>query len=152
MEAAENRSSKTASPCNVMLCKVCDRTIFSIRNSEPGSCDGPKPELFEYAERQDTWRGAHHTEYGTFLYAVTRRCYICYTLYEACPREARKHAESFRTFYEIQPQGDDRYSLQFAIELRQSSRLIEAAVQVIEPYGIFKILPKTGMYPDLLLA
>lgn len=144
MEVHEEGNSKIINPCSVMLCGVCDRAISSIRNSKPGSCTGPDPDLFEYPEREDTWRGAHHIEIGSFSHAVTERCYICYTLHEACPREARKHTDTFRTFYEIKPHGDDRYLLQFTIEVMPNGKQSEAVAQVVEPYGTFKILPRTG--------
>jgi hypothetical protein len=144
MGALKTRSIELPDPCVVMLCDFCKTAIASIRKYQPGFCNGPEPSLFAYAEGDDTWRGAHHTEHGTFLSAVNARCYICYTIHQACPREARKYANFFLTFYEICPQGDSRYSLQFAIELHQSSPLVELKSQVIEPYGTFKILPKTG--------
>lgn len=146
MEAIETSNIQTSIPSAVMLCENCKKAISSIQNFPLGICNGPEPSLFGYAEGEDTWRGAHHTEHGTFLSAVHARCYICYTLHQACPTETRQYANFFLTFYEIWPQGDDQYELQFAIELHQDSPLVEIKSQVIEPYGTFKILPKAGMY------
>lgn len=146
MEVINTRNSETANSCVVMLCEFCKKAISSIRNFQPSFCDGPEPSLFGYAEGEDTWRGAHHTENGTFLSAVNARCYICYTIHQACPTETRQYANSFLTFYEIWPQENDQYEVQFSIELHQNSPLVELKSQVIEPYGTFKILPKAGMY------
>lgn len=145
MESPEHRTREASDPCIGMLCEVCTAAISSIRDSQPGFFEGPEPRLFTYAERPDTWRGAHHTEDGTFVAAVERRCYVCYTLHQACSTEARKHAEYFRTFYEICPEKHKRYLLQVAIEMHQDGLVTGTDGRLYEPYGNFKILPKKGM-------
>lgn len=129
---------------NVMLCATCQRVIAHI-GSAPGSWEGPKPELFGYAERTDTWRGAHHTIDASLVRSVREGCYVCNPLLNAFPRQERKRARSCRTFYEISPRGHQHWALRFTIELPADNPPLGAAAQVIECHGTFKILPKNGM-------
>lgn len=129
-----------------MLCDACSKAVASPRDSSPGAWCGPKPELFHYPTGDDAWRGPHHTGDRDFSSAVESGCYICYQLFQACPKETREHADSFRTFYELSRSGKDSYSLQFALELRKGSPTMAAATQVIECHGTFKILPKTSTF------
>lgn len=129
---------------NVMLCATCRRVVARI-GTTPGSWDGPRPELFGYPRRADTWTGAHHTTDSSLVRSVKEGCYICNPLLDAFPQQDRKRARYARTFYEIRPDGHQRWLLRFTIELPSGPSSYETPAQVIECHGTFKLLPKNGM-------
>ena len=128
------------SPGHVMICTICLKTIGRI-GSEPGPSEGPSPELFGYAYRSDSWTGAHHITRGSLIRSVNEGCYICNPLLGVFPRQARWRAHCARSFYEIRPDGVDRWSLRITIELPADHPY---PPEVIESHGTFRILPKNG--------
>lgn len=142
MAVFTNQSKTLEISPRVMLCERCKNTIRAIRSTKPGAHSGRVPCLFGFAPGGDTWTGAHHIEDYSFLNAVQKRCYICYMLDQALPKQSRAYARLFRTFYEIRPQGHDRFYLQFVIELHQQDPSIRPTTQVIDHHGTFKIVPR----------
>jgi hypothetical protein len=126
----------------VMLCDVCKKALSSIRDRQAGTHIGERPQFFRHAPREDAWTGSHHVADYSFLDSYKRRCYVCYQVYQGCPRKLRTYVHLFRTFFEIESFGEERYSLRVTTELQRLGPTAEA--QVIELHGRFKILPHTG--------
>ena len=126
-----------------MLCETCRQVVACI-GTPPGSWSGPQPELFGYPESADTWRGAHHITDGSLVRSVREGCYICNPLLGAFPRKHRKRAKSSRTFFEVRPDGPQRWALRFNIELPAGLSTLDFPEELIECHGTFKILPKDG--------
>lgn len=134
-----------------MLCLACQEVLSLPETSPPGSRMGEEPRLFSYPHLPEAWVGSHHIEPWQFLFATDERCYICSTIFRDLSPELRDQAQFLRTFYKLLKSGDglsapsseDRYSLEFMIEILQGKAPI-AEQQVFDCTGIFKILPKNG--------
>jgi hypothetical protein len=127
-----------------MLCDPCQRVLARLKTAA-GIWHGPKPELFAFSTRTNTWTGAHHTDVGSLLHYAENGCYICNTLHGAIPRQLRDRAGYARSFYDIRASGQQRWTLRLTMELAAP----DAEVQVVECHGIFKVLPEHGMlYPE----
>lgn len=133
-----------------MLCGSCQKIWARIDSGLPCDKQTAEPSLFEYAQQPNTWTGSHHTSDGSFVSAVQDNCYICTTIERDCTRELRKQAALFRTFYQLQStdnpdQDGRRYDLDFTVEILRGQPPIPQR-HVFDCSGIFKILPKQGMF------
>jgi hypothetical protein len=143
---------------NVMLCNECRKVLAQVKDQPLGAWIGPKPELFDYPEIDDAWRGAHHIEDGTFVAASAAGCYVCYSIWRYCAGSSRQVLHTCRTFFELQQEGagNDRYAIEFTIELKESNLAVRAgseaadaaATRIIECMGSFKLFPRSDL-PDV---
>jgi hypothetical protein len=133
-----------------MLCNECRKVLAQVKDQPLGTWIGPKPELFDYPEIDDAWRGAHHTEDGTFVAASAAGCYVCYSIWRYCAGSSRQVLDTCRTFFELHQEGagNDRYAIEFTIELKEANAADAATTRIIECMGSFKLFPRSDL-PDV---